>query len=57
MLGVVGVDDWFGAGDWERGSFGGGPLDQADEDASGVGFFGAEAVEGLLILCGIRDRI
>jgi hypothetical protein len=40
-----------GAGDCERGEDElGGPLDQADFDGSWVGFFGADADEGLLIL-------
>jgi hypothetical protein len=48
----TGVD---GAGDWERGEgavddWGRGPLAQADLAGSGVAFFGADAVEDLLIL-------
>ena len=48
----AGVD---GAGDWERGEGAvdedwGGPLAQADLAGRGVGFFGADAVEDLLIL-------
>ena len=44
-----------GAGDCERGEGAvdddwGGPLAQADFAGSGVGFFGADAVEDLLIL-------
>ena len=48
----AGVD---GAGDWERGEGAvdedwGGPLAQADLAGRGVGYFGADAVEDLLIL-------
>jgi hypothetical protein len=43
-----------GTGDCERGEEAdellGGPFAQADLDGSGVGIFGADAVEGLLIL-------